>query len=280
MKKIILNLIAVLVLIFGISLFSYPYLSDLYSKYHQGKAIKEQNKEYDKLEDEEIKALFKKAEEYNETLLGQAELIDPFDPSIKNTKSYPYDNLLNISGNGLMGTVEIPSIGVNLPIYHGTSTDVLNKGAGHLQQTSLPVGGVNTHSVISAHTGSNIAKFFDNLRKVKEGEVFLIKVANRTMAYKINQIKIIKPSDTSDLHIMDGKDYVTLVTCTPYGVNSHRLLVRGERTEYIQGENKINQKLFSSDKIIFYIIAIINLIGLMMIVLHVLKRKERFVFVI
>lgn len=201
---------------------------------------------YDKkaaeMSQKEINDALEKAREYNRELLGNVVLTDPFDPDAVKKQNEDYDNLLNIAGDGVMGSVEIPSIDVYLPIYHGTDSESLEKGAGHLENSSLPVGGKGTHSIISAHTGLPSAKMFDNLTEVKEGDVFYIHVLNRTLAYEVDQIKVVLPENVSDLLIDKNKDYVTLVTCTPYGINSHRLLVRGTRIPYKEAKKKDNLK--------------------------------------
>ena len=201
---------------------------------------------YDKkaaeMSQKEINDALEKAREYNRELLGNVVLTDPFDPDAVKKQNEDYDNLLNIAGDGVMGSVEIPSIDVYLPIYHGTDSESLEKGAGHLENSSLPVGGKGTHSIISAHTGLPSAKMFDNLTEVKEGDVFYIHVLNRTLAYEVDQIKVVLPENVSDLLIDKNKDYVTLVTCTPYGINSHRLLVRGTRIPYKEAKKKDNSK--------------------------------------
>lgn len=201
---------------------------------------------YDKkaaeMSQKEINDALEKAREYNRELLGNVVLTDPFDPDAVKKQNEDYDNLLNIAGDGVMGSVEIPSIDVYLPIYHGTDSESLEKGAGHLENSSLPVGGKGTHSIISAHTGLPSAKMFDNLTEVKEGDVFYIHVLNRTLAYEVDQIKVVLPENVSDLLIDKNKDYVTLVTCTPYGINSHRLLVRGTRIPYKEAKKKDSSK--------------------------------------
>ena len=201
---------------------------------------------YDKkaaeMSQKEINDALEKAREYNRELLGNVVLTDPFDPDAVKKQNEDYDNLLNIAGDGVMGSVEIPSIDVYLPIYHGTDSESLEKGAGHLENSSLPVGGKGTHSIISAHTGLPSAKMFDNLTEVKEGDVFYIHVLNRTLAYEVDQIKVVLPENVSDLLIDKNKDYVTLVTCTPYGINSHRLLVRGTRIPNKEAKKKDNSK--------------------------------------
>lgn len=216
--------------------------SDWYISRHQGQVVDNYDKKAAQMSQKEINEALEKAQEYNEELLGNVVLTDPFDPDAVKKQNEDYDNLLNIAGDGVMGSVEIPSIDVYLPIYHGTDSESLEKGAGHLENSSLPVGGKGTHSIISAHTGLPSAKMFDNLTEVKEGDVFYIHVLNRTLAYEVDQIKVVLPENVSDLLIDKNKDYVTLVTCTPYGINSHRLLVRGTRIPYKEAKKKDNSK--------------------------------------
>lgn len=216
----------------------YPVFSDWYISHHQGQVVDNYDKKAAEMSQKEINEAFEKAREYNKELLGNVVLTDPFDPKAVEKQNEDYDNLLNIAGDGVMGSVEIPSINVYLPIYHGTDSESLEKGAGHLENSSLPVGGKGTHSIISAHTGLPSAKMFDDLTEVKIGDVFYIHVLNRTLAYEVDQIKVVLPENISDLLIDKNKDYVTLITCTPYGINSHRLLVRGTRIPYREAKKK------------------------------------------
>ena len=226
----------------GLGVTLYPVFSDWYISRHQGQVVDNYDKKAAEMSQKEINDALEKARKYNRELLGNVVLTDPFDPDAVKKQNEDYDNLLNIAGDGVMGSVEIPSIDVYLPIYHGTDSESLEKGAGHLENSSLPVGGKGTHSIISAHTGLPSAKMFDNLTEVKEGDVFYIHVLNRTLAYEVDQIKVVLPENVSDLLIDKNKDYVTLVTCTPYGINSHRLLVRGTRIQYTEAKKKDNSK--------------------------------------
>lgn len=177
-----------------------------------------------------------------------------------------------------MGAVEIPSIDVYLPIYHGTDSKSLEKGAGHLENSSFPVGGKGTHSIISAHTGLPSAKMFDNLTEVKEGDIFYIHVLNRTLAYEVNQIKVVMPENISDLLINKNRDYVTLITCTPYGINSHRLLVRGERIPYREAKKK--DKSESKTNNMWKAYAFVGVLAVVLIILlwyyyHIRPKKKK-----
>lgn len=174
------------------------------------------------------------AQAYNRSLLdSEAYLTDPFDPeAVLDPTVEPYASLLNVQGDGVMGYVEIPSISVKLPIYHGTTQDVLDKGVGHLQNTSLPVGGESTHAVLTGHTGLAGKRLFTDLSLMKEGDVFFIHVLGDTLAYQVDEIHIVEPDETDYLVIEKGKDRVTLLTCYPYGINTHRLLVQADRIPY------------------------------------------------
>lgn len=198
----------------------------------QDQILTEYNEEMENLSEAEIAEAKEKALQYNESLANTVVISDPFDPDAADDMSADYISALNLEKNGIMAYVEIPRIDVYEPVYHGTSEEVLAKGVGHLEGTSLPIGGESTHTVLSGHTGLPEAEIFTKLESVKEGDIFLIHVLNETLAYKVDQIKVVEPSETDDLKIVPGYDYATLVTCTPYGINSHRLLVRGIRTEY------------------------------------------------
>ena len=174
-----------------------------------------------------------------------------------------------------MGSIEIPSIKVYLPIYHGTDSTSLEKGAGHLENSSFPVGGRGTHAVISAHTGLPSAKMFDNLTEVKEGDVFYIHVLNQTLAYEVNQIKVVLPENTSDLLIDRNEDYVTMVTCTPYGINSHRLLVRGTRIPYREAKKKEHTQTKKDSKWKAYVLAAIIAVILLLIAFIYRRYQEK-----
>ena len=225
-----------LIILTGISLLLYPWISNWL---YQSQADSEVNVYHEKVEqmgDAEKETELKRAEDYNRNLnQAQVTLTDPFiADQQKEAEGLEYDSLLNLSGNGMMGYIEIPAISVNLPVYHGTAASTLETGVGHLEGSSLPVGGEGTHSVLTGHTGLNKAKLFTDLTEVKKGDLFFLHVAGRDMAYEVNEIKIIEPEDISTLLIRPGEDLVTLVTCTPYGVNTHRLCVTGTRTEYTE----------------------------------------------
>lgn len=242
MKKIVPIIIIVLLFLGGAGMVLYPVISSWYMNLHQGQVVADYDEEAAKLSQEQIEEELEKARKYNESLLGNVVLTDPFDAEALEEQNTDYEDLLNIGGDGVMGSIEIPGQDIYLPIYHGTSSESLEKGAGHLQNSSLPVGGKGTHAVISGHTALPTAEMFNNLSEVKEGDVFYIHVLGQTLAYEVNQIKVVLPEDISDLLINKNEDYVTLVTCTPYGINSHRLLVRGTRIPYEEAQQKVSEQ--------------------------------------
>lgn len=233
-KYRVITVILVLVLIIGLGVLAYPFVSNMLHDRKQDEIITEYDEELENLDQEERDAMLAEAREYNESLLGNVVLTDPFDPAAMEKQNEEYDSIQNVDGNGVMAYLEIPRIDLYEAVYHGTSDEVLARGIGHLMNTSLPVGGEGTHAVLSGHTGLPEAELFTNLEQVEEGDIFYIHVLGETLAYEVDQIKVVEPSDTSDLLIEQGKDYVTLVTCTPYGINSHRLLVRGHRVPYTE----------------------------------------------
>ena len=275
MKQKIINIVLILFFLAGLSITLYPVVSDWYISHHQGQVVDNYDKKAAEMSQKEINDALEKAREYNRELLGNVVLTDPFDPDAVKKQNEDYDNLLNIAGDGVMGSVEIPSIDVYLPIYHGTDSESLEKGAGHLENSSLPVGGKGTHSIISAHTGLPSAKMFDNLTEVKEVDVFYIHVLNQTLAYEVNQIKVVLPENTSDLLIDRNEDYVTMVTCTPYGINSHRLLVRGTRIPYREAKKKERTQTKKDSKWKAYVLAAIIAVILLLIAFIYRKYQEK-----
>ena len=232
MKKKNGNLITVflvLVLLAGLSLLLYPSVSDYWNSFHQTRAIASYSEQVAKLDQDQYDKLWEAAREYNDSLLGRANAY-----LLSEKQKEQYGNLLNVSGQGVMGYIEIPEINCSLPIYHGTDEAVLQIAVGHLEWTSLPTGGESTHCVLSGHRGLPSAKLFTNLDKMTEGDIFMLRVLDEVLTYEVDQILIVEPQETEALQIAEGKDYCTLVTCTPYGVNTHRLLVRGHRIDNIE----------------------------------------------
>lgn len=212
----------------GLSVMLYPTISSYWNSRTQSQAIVDYEKMLESIKPEDYSAIFAEAEEYN----NQLSKLDF--PLLEYVDLDGYEDILNLSGTGMMGYVTIDVIGVELPVYHGTDDDVLSIAVGHLQGTSFPIGGENTHTVVSAHRGLPNAKLFTDLDKVEIGDIFTFTILDRVITYQVDQIKVITPSDVSDLVIEDGKEYCTLLTCTPYGINTHRLLVRGHKIDSAQ----------------------------------------------
>ena len=225
MKKNRSNIILILIFLVGLSVMLYPTVSDYINQKNQSRAVASYSEEVENLSDVDYQAYFDAADDYNRRL---AETPDAF---YRPEEVSGYTDTLDVSGTGIMGYITIPKIGVELPVYHGTSDGVLQVAAGHLEGSSLPVGGAGTHAVISAHRGLPSAKLFTNLDELEVGDTFTITILDRVLTYEVDQISIVLPTETDNLKVVDGKDYVTLMTCTPYGINSHRLLVRGRRIE-------------------------------------------------
>ena len=224
-----INILLVLILLVGLSLLLYPSVSDYWNSLHQTRAIASYAEQVANLDNDTYDQLWEDARAYNQSLLTRSNTY-----LLSDEQKAEYERLLDVSGLGVMGYIEIPSIDVSLPIYHGTEETVLQIAVGHLEWTSLPVGGMSTHSVFSGHRGLPSAKLFTNLDKLREGDTFLLRVLDEVLTYEVDQILIVEPRETAALHIVEGEDYCTLVTCTPYGVNTHRLLVRGHRIENIE----------------------------------------------
>ena len=221
-----LNILLVLVFLVGLSLLLYPSVSDYWNSFHQTRAIATYSEEVANLENEQYDEIWEAAQQYNRSLTERGNAY-----VLSEEQKEAYEKLLDVSGLGVMGYIEIPEIDVSLPVYHGTEESVLQIAVGHLDWSSLPVGGESTHCVLSGHRGLPSAKLFTNLDKLTEGDIFLLRVLDEVLTYEVDQILIVEPQDTASLQIEEGKDYCTLVTCTPYSVNTHRLLVRGHRIE-------------------------------------------------
>ena len=251
MKKKAGNLVICIIFLAGLSLLLYPFVANQWNNYRQKQLIsgyEQAVSEKEAAEGIDYDAERKKAEDYNEALLPCV-LPDSFALAESSGVDPVYMNTLNIAGDEMMGSVEIPKINIKIPIYHTTEEEVLNKGAGHLEGSSLPVGGANTHAVISAHRGLPSASLFTDLDQLKEGDHFLIHVLNETLCYEVDKISVVKPEDTSALAVEDGQDLVTLLTCTPYGVNTERLLVRGHRVPYVEEEVKEEKTVLSGSSL-------------------------------
>ena len=225
MKKRTTTIIVILMILTGLSLLLYPTVSDYLKNLAYRRTISNYNATVDSMDNERYEELLAAARDYNERLAKKSE----FMLILSDEERAEYNSLLNIDDTGVIGYVSVPKVDISLPIFHGTSDGVLQNGVGHLEGSSLPVGGSGTHAVLSAHTGLPSAKLFTNIDQLIEGDTFSVRVLKETLTYQVDQILVVLPYQTDALRIEQGKDYCTLVTCTPYGVNSHRLLVRGHR---------------------------------------------------
>ena len=240
-RKILLILAAVFGFILSLGIALYPMVSTIYNEQHQSKIHTQFLQQVEDTDDSKLQEALQHARAYNAALNGI--LADEnFSETALMGASEDYDAQLNVTGRGIMGYVSVPKINVTLPIYHGTDSGTLERGIGHLLGTSLPVGGDSTHSVLTAHSGMASQRMFSDLPQLKEGDVFYLEVLNETLAYQVDQIKTVLPHDTTYLGIEAEQDLCTLVTCTPFGVNTHRLLVRGHRIPYEEAETIIQQQ--------------------------------------
>ncbi len=281
MKRKIFTVLAILVILTGLVLLFYPMISNmLYQRKQQDMIEYYDNLVYERPK-EELDSMWEDCRIYNEGLLDHTiKLTDPFDEERLLLDEHPYIDLLNINGDGAMGSIEIPAINCNLVIYHNTDETVLEKGIGHLQGTSLPVGGIGTHAVLSGHTGNANKELFTNLDRLEAGDVFYLHILGETLAYQVDNICVVLPDETGALAIDRDKDYVTLVTCTPYGINSHRLLVRGTRIPYEEAqaiEQNGTEKAGSTWKrqYVFAIITGIGIVAVIVLIIFLLNRIRR-----
>lgn len=233
-KKNFVTLLLFLIALIGAGLIAYPSFADWWNSFHQSRAVASYAQAVADMNREEYDEIIKAAEDYNKEL-AKTGIIWNLDEE----QEKKYTSLLNVNETGIMGYIDIPKIKILLPVYHGVDEAVLQVAIGHLSGTSLPVGGKSSHCVVSGHRGLPSAKLFTDIDKLVEGDTWTINVLDRTLTYEVDQIRVVEPTDLSDLQIEKGKDYCTLVTCTPYGINTHRLLVRGHRIENAQGEANV-----------------------------------------
>lgn len=273
MKQKMNNLTTILlflILIAGLSLLLYPSVSDYWNSFHSSRAITTYAEDVVGMDEEQYAEIWSAAWEYNQSLLSRNT-----DFSLSASQKNEYEQLLDVSGIGVMGYIEIPEISVSLPIYHGTSDSILQVAVGHLEWSSLPVGGESSHCVLSGHRGLPSAKLFTDLDKIREGDIFLLRVLDEVLTYEVDKITIVEPSQVSDLQIVEGDDLCTLVTCTPYGVNTHRLLVRGHRFENIEESRtiRVTADALQIEPLLVAPFAALPLLLLLFIVLLLPKRK-------
>lgn len=267
-----ITILFVLLLITGIGILVYPTVSDWVNRRNATEAVVTYDKKVSELSSADIQEIIAEAQNYNSQLASK-DTDFSLDDSAKNL----YDSLLNPNGNGIMGSVVISSLHINLPIYHGTEEEVLQVGAGHLTGSSLPIGGESTHCVLSGHRGLPSASLFSNIDQLKKGDTFEIHVLGEVLVYQVDQIKTVLPSETSDLQIVQGKDLCTLVTCTPYGINTHRLLVRGHRITVTKNDaQKVTAEHIEIWKVFLCAGAILTALSIITAaVVHFIKNRKK-----
>ena len=273
MKRHISTILLFLVFIIGLSLLLYPSFSDWWNSMHMSRVITDYVNLIEEMDEDEYAGILEEAQAYNESLLTRS---NGYTTTPEQKELYP--KLLNFAGNGVMGYIEIPGINVSLPLYHGTDEAVLQVAIGHLDWSSMPVGGPSTHSVVSGHRGLPSAKLFTNLDRLQEGDLFYFRILDEILTYEVDQILIVEPTEIDSLMIMDGKDYCTLFTCTPYGINTHRLLVRGHRVENPEEEKVyhiISEAILIEPAVVAPILALPMLLLLLIWVLIPKRRSRR-----
>ena len=272
MRKHLSTILLVFILLIGLSLLLYPSVSDYWNSFHQTRAIATYAENVAKLDNNQYDQLWEEARAYNEALCFRS---NPY--YLSEEQKAQYESLLDVSGLGVMGYIEIPEIDVSLPIYHGTEESVLQVAVGHLDWTSLPVGGMSTHCVLSGHRGLPSAKLFTNLDKLREGDTFLLRILDEVLTYEVDQILIVEPQETGALKIEEGKDYCTLVTCTPYGINTHRLLVRGHRIDNIEEAKtvRVTADAIQIEPLLVAPIVAIPMLLILLILLLLPRRRKK-----
>ena len=271
-KKRFSTVILILIFLVGLSLVLYPTFSDWWNSMHQSRAIATYAEQVAELDENKYEALWAEARAYNHSLTLRENGF-----ALTEEQAERYNQLLNVGGSGIMAYVEVPSIGVSYPIYHGTDEAVLQIAIGHIEWTSLPTGGESTHCVISGHNGLPSAKLFTNLNKLGEGDLFMIRTLDETLTYAVDQILIVLPHEAAALQIEEGKDLCTLVTCTPYGVNSHRMLVRGHRIENLEESKvvRVTANAVMIDALLVAAALAAPVILLLLVALMIPRRKPR-----
>ena len=262
--------ILVLIMLIGLGIMAYPTVSDWWNSFHASRAIASYSNAVENVDKEKLDEMIQAAHEYNEKLLKKP---NPY--TMTDEDMAEYNSLLDLSGTGIIGYITIKSIGVYIPIYHGVEESVLQIAIGHIEWTSLPVGGESTHAVVSGHRGLPSAKLFTDLDQLREGDTFTITVLNQMITYEVDQIRIVEPGDISELAIAPGKDYCTLVTCTPYGINTHRLLIRGTRVANEAGELVVPAEAFRIPNYITIPAIGVPLLFLTLIVLLIVSGRRR-----
>jgi len=273
-KEKLIIFLFILMIVVGLGIILFPLISNQVNEIHYQEVIGTYDDTVTQKTEIENDQMLIKAREYNSSL-SSTKIVDVFQNPVQ-TNSSEYLSILNVDDNGMMGYISIPKIDVRIPIYHGTSSDILQKGVGHLEGSSLPVGGESTHAILSAHRGLPSSRLFTDLDQLKEGDIFYIYVLDEVLAYRVDQVLVTEPSETEALKIVDGKDYITLVTCTPYAVNTHRLLVRGERIEYNKQveEQTVEDRSLSTADIILYVSLVIAILLIVITIIAIVRYKQ------
>lgn len=270
-RKRLTTIFLLLLFLIGLSLLAYPTVSDYWNSLHQSRAITQYTAEVAELDNDRYAEVLEAARQYNETLLGQSNRYILGDAALE-----AYEELLNVGGNGIMGYIEIPSIDCTLSIYHTASEAVLQTGVGHIPGSSLPVGGVGTHTVLSGHRGLPSARLFTDLDKLNVGDTFILHILDEVLTYEVDQILIVDPEEMDALEIDPEQDLCTLVTCTPYGINTHRLLVRGHRVENASSSNvRVTADAIQIEPVIVAPALAVPILLLLLILLLVTTRKKK-----
>ena len=272
MRKHWSTILLVFLFVIGLSLLMYPAFADWWNSMHQSRAIASYSEAVANIDEDQYDEIWNAAWEYNRSVLERGNRF-----RLTEEQKQTYDGLLNITDSGIMGYIEIPDIDVSLPIYHGTGEAVLQVAAGHLEWTSLPVGGAGSHCVISGHRGLPSAKLFTDLDRMALGDTFTLRILDEVLTYEVDQILIVEPQDTEALMIEEGKDLCTLVTCTPYGINSHRMLVRGHRTENAEeaGMIRVTADAMQMDPIIVAPMVAAPMLLVLLVIMLFNTRKKR-----
>ena len=271
-KRDFSTVILILVFLVGLSLLLYPSVSDYWNSFHQSRAIATYAEQVANIDNDRYAQLWEDARAYNQTLVGKQNRFQ-----ISEEERETYESLLNVGGNGIIGYIEIAKIGCSLPIYHGTDEGVLQIAVGHIEGTSLPTGGESTHCVISGHRGLPSAKLFTDLDKLIPGDTFVLRVLDETLTYEVDQILIVEPYELDALAIEEGRDYCTLVTCTPYGINTHRLLVRGHRVANAEEavQIRVTADAIQIEPLLIAPLVAVPMLLILLVVLLVSTRKKR-----
>ena len=272
MKKHASTILLFLILFIGLSLLLYPTFADWWNSFHQSRAVASYVEQVANMDDDQYLEIWNAAWDYNRSLIDR-----PNEYLLSDEQREHYNALLNVGGNGIMGYIEIPKIDIVYPIYHGTDEAVLQIAIGHLDWTSLPVGGESSHCVVSGHRGLPSARLFTDLDQMEVGDTFLLRVLDEVLTYEIDQIKIVEPQVTDDLLIVEGEDLCTLITCTPYGINSHRMLVRGHRitTEEVKAVRRVTADAVQIEPVIVAPFVAAPMLLILLIALLLPKPRKR-----